>query len=73
MILQQEEFAYNNCINKSIGKLPFQILYEGYSRNTSKLWQLYKGEISSVEGGEFFEHLKNIHEEARKQITKMNT
>ena len=35
--------------------------------------QLDKGEISSVEVEECVEHLKNIHEEVRKKIIKMNT
>ena len=35
--------------------------------------QLDKGEISSAEAEEFVEHFKNIHEEVRKNIIKMNT
>jgi len=34
---------------------------------------LDKGEISSAKEEEFLEHLKNIHEEVRKHIIKMNT
>ena len=34
--------------------------------------KLDKGEISSVEAEEFAKHLKNIHEEVRKHIIKMN-
>ena len=32
-----------------------------------------KGEISSVEAEEFVELLKNVHEDVRKHIIKMNT
>ena len=34
---------------------------------------MHKGEISSAEVEEFAEDLKNIHEEVRKHIIKMNT
>ena len=73
MILPRAEFAYNNSVNKSIGKLPFHIVYGSSPRNSSEFRQLDKGEISSTEAEEFAEHLKNIHEEVRKHIIKMNT
>ena len=60
-------------MNISNGKLSFQIVYRSSPRNASKLRQLDKGEISIVEAEEFVEHLKNIHEEVRKHIIKMNT
>ena len=63
--LPQAEFAYNNSVNRSTGKSPFQIVYGNSSRTASKLRKLDKGEISSAEVEEFVEHLKNIHEEVR--------
>ena len=72
LILPQAEFAYNNFVNRSIGKSPFQIVYGSSLRNTSELRKIDKGEISSAEAEDFAEHLKNIHEEVRKHITKMN-
>ena len=72
MILPQVEFAYNNFVNRSTGKSPFQIVYGNSLRTASKLRKLDKGEISSAEAEEFAEHLKNIHEEVRQHITKMN-
>ena len=72
MILPQEEFAYNNSIKRSTSKSPFQIVYENSSRTTSKLRKLDKGEISSAKAEEFAKHLKNVHEEVRQHITKMN-
>lgn len=73
MILPQEEFAYNNSFNRSNGKKPFQIVYRSSVINDSKLRKMDKGEISSVQAENFVEHLKNIYEEVRKHITKMNT
>ena len=60
-------------MHKNTGKSPFQIVYESITRNASKLRQLNKGEISSAEAKDFVEHLKNIYEEVRKHIIKMNT
>ena len=31
------EFAYNNYVNRSTGKSPFQIVYENSLRNASEL------------------------------------
>ena len=70
LILSQEEFAYNNYVNKSIGKSPFHIIYGRSLKNASELRQLDKGEIRSVEVEDFAKHLKNIHEEVRKHIIK---
>ena len=72
MILPQAEFAYNNSINKSTGKSAFQIVYGNSPRTASKLRKLDKGEISSAKVEEFAKHLKNVHEEVRQHITKMN-
>ena len=73
LILPQAKFAYNNFVNLSTRKSPFQIVYGSSPRNASELKQLGKGEISSAEAKEFVEHLKNIHEKVRKHIIKMNT
>ena len=41
-------------------------------RTTFELRQLDKGGIRSAKAKEFAEHLKNIHEEVRQHIIKMN-
>ena len=48
-------------------------MYGNSPRTTSELKKLDKGEISSAEAEEFAKHLKNVHEEVRQHITKMNT
>ena len=40
MILPQVEFAYNNSINRNIGKSPFQIIYGSSPKNTFELRKL---------------------------------
>ena len=72
MILPQAEFACNNFVNRSTGKSPFQVVYRNSPRIASELRKLDKGEISSAKAEEFAEHLKNVHEEVRQHITKMN-
>ena len=72
VILPQVEFSYNNSINRSTSNSPFQIVYENSPRTTSELRKLDKGEMISAEVEKFAEHLKNIHEEVRQYIIKMN-
>ena len=47
-------------------------MYGNSPRTASELRKLDKGEISSAEAEEFAEHLKNVHEEVRQHIIKMN-
>ena len=56
----------------SASKSSFQVVYGNNPKNAFELRQLDKGEISSVKAKVFSEHLKNIHEEVRKHIIKMN-
>ena len=65
MILPQVEFAYNNYVNRSTRKSPFQIVCENSPRTTLDLRKLDKGEISSAKAEEFAEHLKNVQKEVR--------
>ena len=72
MILPRAEFAYNNFVNRSTDKSPFQIVYGNSPRTGSELRMLDKGDISSAEVEDVAEHLKTIHEEVRQYIMKMN-
>ena len=58
IILPHAEFSYNNSVNRSTGKSPFQIVYENSPRITLELRKLGKGEISTTEEKDFAEHLK---------------
>ena len=72
LILPQVEFSYNNSINRSIGRSPFQIVYESSPRTTPKLRKMEQGERTSAEAEEFSKHIKCLHEEVHVHITKMN-
>ena len=72
LILPQEEFSYNNSINRSTGRSTFQIIYGSSPRTTLELRKIEQGERTSVEAEDFTEHVKNLHEEVRAHITKVN-
>jgi hypothetical protein len=60
-ILPQAEFAYNDSVNRSIGKSPFQILYGTQSRGVSKLRESEQAETSSASAEEFIEAIRELH------------
>ena len=47
-------------------------MYGNSPTTASELRKLDKGEITSAKVEEFAKHLKNIHEEVRQHIIKMN-
>ena len=72
LILSQSKFAYNNSVNRSTSRSPFQIVYGSSPRTTPELRKMEQGERTSAEAEEFFEHNKCLHEEVQAHITKMN-
>ena len=72
LILPQVEFSYNNSINRSIGRSPFQIVYGSSPRIAPELRKMEQGERTSVKAEEFDEHIECLHEEVHAHITKMN-
>ena len=72
LILPQADFSYNNSINRSTGRSPFQIVYGSSPRTALELRKIEQGERTSVEAEEFFEHIKRLHGEVQAHITKMN-
>ena len=57
-ILPQAEFAYNDSMNQSTGKSPFQILYGTQPRGVSELRESKQAETSSVRAEEFAEAMQ---------------
>lgn len=67
MVLVHAKFAYNNSVNRSIGKIPFQMVY-GWSLNgVVDLIQFpYVEERKIVDRRDFVDNLQSIHEHLKK-------
>ena len=50
MVLTQAKFAYNNSVNRSTGKTPFEIVIGMHPRGISDLWDIVGEEKRSVVG-----------------------
>ena len=66
------KIAYNNSVNRSTGRSPFQIIYGSNPRNAPELRKMDQGERTSAEAEEFVEHIKRLHDEVHAHITEMN-
>jgi hypothetical protein len=71
-ILPQAEFAYNDSVNRSTGKSPFQILYGTQPRGVYELREPEQAETSSARAEEFAEAMKELHTEVKQRLQKMN-
>jgi hypothetical protein len=67
-IFPQAEFAYNDSVNRSTGKIPFQILYGTQPRGVSKLKEPEQAETSSARAEEFAEAMKELHAQVKKRL-----
>ena len=72
LILPQADISYNNSINRSTGRSPFQIVYGSSPRTAPELRNMEQGERTSAEAEEFANHIKSLHEEVHAHINKMN-
>ena len=72
MVLTQDEFVYNNFVNKSIGKTLFEINIEMQHKGVSHLRDVVGGERRSVEGEEFFSFTKFLNEEVKLKLEQSN-
>jgi hypothetical protein len=64
-ILSQAEFAYNDSANRSIGKIPFQIMYGMNPRGVSELRDLKQSEFRSVGSEDFATDMQKIHNQIK--------
>ncbi|KAH7578446.1 hypothetical protein JRO89_XS01G0382900 [Xanthoceras sorbifolium] len=62
-VLPQAEFAYNNSVNRSIKKTPFEATYGLKPQTVFDLVPLPQNTRVSDEGEAFAEHIRAIHEE----------
>jgi hypothetical protein len=68
-ILPQEEFAYNDSINRITGKSPFQIVYGMQPRGVSELKDSGQDEIfRSASAEDFAEAMKELHSQVKERL-----
>jgi hypothetical protein len=60
-ILPQEEFAYNDLVNRSTGKSPFHIVYGINLRGISELRDSEQNATRSASAEDFTEAMKELH------------
>jgi hypothetical protein len=69
-ILPQAEFAYNDSVNRSTGKSPFQIVYGTQPRGVSELRDLEHAATSSASAEEFAEAMRELHSQVKERLLK---
>ena len=67
-ILQQAEFAYNDSLDRSTGKIPFQIVYGMQPRGVSELKDSEQVEFRSVSAEDFTEGMKELHSRIKERL-----
>jgi hypothetical protein len=72
LLLAQAEFAYNNSVNRSTGRSPFEVVTGTTPRTPVDLLSLPLPMRVSVEADDFVTHLQSIHAEVRRQIALHN-
>lgn len=70
--LAQAEFAYNNMVNRSTGKTPFEVVYGRTPHHTLDLVPLPKLPGMSIAANHMAEKMADIHAETRKAIEDSN-
>jgi hypothetical protein len=71
-ILAQAEFAFNNSVNKSTRKSPFEIVYGRKPRGIVELRELKQDESRSAEAKDFSTEMQRVHDQVKKQIQDSN-
>ena len=72
LILLTVEFAYNNCVNRSTGKSPFQIVNGYLPRTPINLLPLPPHMRVSEPPENFAKHIHDLHVEIRRKISLNN-
>ena len=72
MVLAQAEFAYNNSVNRSIGKTPFEIVTGMHPRGILGLRDVASEEKRSVAREEFADFMESLHKEVKSRLEQSN-
>lgn len=72
-ILAQAEFAYNNSVNRSTRKNPFQIVYGKSPKGVVDLVDLPDlGDKRSVDASDFADSMQELHEQVKQKLQASN-
>lgn len=71
-IIPQAEFAYNNSVNRTTGKTPFEAVYGLKPQHAVDLVPVPLETRVSEDGEVFEDHIKRVHEEVRAAIMSSN-
>ena len=71
-VFPQEEFAYNDSVNRSTGKIPFEIVYGRQPRGFSELRESEQTATSSASAEEFVEAIKELHSKVKERLLESN-
>jgi hypothetical protein len=69
-ILAQAEFAYNDLVNISIGKSPFQVVYGMNLRGVSELRDMNQSEFRRSGAEDFTTEMQELHNQIKEQLKK---
>lgn len=67
-LIGQAEYAYNDTINRSTGKSPFEVVYGLHPRGICELRELKNGTQGSGYAEDFAQSMKEVHETVRKTL-----
>jgi hypothetical protein len=67
-ILPQEDFSYNDSVNRSTGQVPFQIVYGMQPRGIFELRDLEQNATRSASAEEFAEAMKELHSRVKERL-----
>ena len=70
--MAQVEYAYNESLNRSTRKSPFQIVYGMHPRGVHELQDLGTIEKRSADGEEFVNAIRELHEEVTQKLQDKN-
>jgi hypothetical protein len=71
-VLPQAEFAYNDSVNKSTGKSPFEIVYGRQPRGVSELRDSEQIMTKSASAEEFAEAMEELHSRVKQRLLESN-
>lgn len=73
LLLSQVDFSYHNLVNRSIGKIPFNVVYGFSPRGVDELKDSANLVKTSVMAEDFVDYIKDLHKEVKEKLEKSTT